>query len=811
MDIDVGLLNTEKHETECSVIEKDDVQQEQAVGSETLICDLTQQMPVAVVSSDEGRQIEQDIAPSECELCTVNRTSEHTSGKLLLQRSGASAMNAGDDVELNAECGKVMSSNSTKLLLHDCVPDDDGDLQIKVTEAEFAVKQTPAVPSLSGQLRSTNVCQTSAVASDDRKIVTDPSLLTHFDEFVDNSGKFPASIKDTCYKVPSDYSNINSCDTNHRTLTGDCVDLQCNVVSVEVHGVADENKLCPASVADTNQYAANTVQFQTSASVLINSGHYCSGVPQGEGELIERSLCKNLESSNSYFSQEITLNSNTTVHSVQPKNREIILGSEINNDDSRFGLGQHCGGSDGEALPKSSYALERCGSRGSIDRFLAPPVPVSKGITTPVDDPGFAKVPGYTSELAVMEEEAVCASEHAQLDGLQSASTIKNSDSNRKSSNRSSDVCSGACTKSDVVTESEQVVMRTETVGARTRTSRPNSLVGLSKPSVNLSDSCKELWQSDNRTEISTPLVNALETNTMSGFSQPRHRPVFSMTASDKGRPNSLSLSQRPVSWSAAPVSPQPPSTNTSKRPCSLNLSMGLSQETVPRNSGPTETKCRRTLRGGLQQSGFPVGSEVLPAAAAATVPTVQPSSTEPCSVRPTVLHLPSLQSLQVAPSTLAGVSAARDRTSRVTQTLTNTEQNVPQSTLSLPSSQHHVEVISVSSATEGSLPVNCSASVSIYELGKVAPVWVPDASAPRCMHCDCRFTFTRRRHHCRACGKVMLPTLNLNKSTTVLLLFSLLSLANFVQSLLSKLGKSLGIAIFWGGVKLFLQITCPF
>lgn len=39
--------------------------------------------------------------------------------------------------------------------------------------------------------------------------------------------------------------------------------------------------------------------------------------------------------------------------------------------------------------------------------------------------------------------------------------------------------------------------------------------------------------------------------------------------------------------------------------------------------------------------------------------------------------------------------------------------------------------------------------------LGRVAPKWVPDAEAPACMNCDAKFTFTKRRHHCRACGKV--------------------------------------------------------
>lgn len=40
-------------------------------------------------------------------------------------------------------------------------------------------------------------------------------------------------------------------------------------------------------------------------------------------------------------------------------------------------------------------------------------------------------------------------------------------------------------------------------------------------------------------------------------------------------------------------------------------------------------------------------------------------------------------------------------------------------------------------------------------ELGKVPPIWVPDAVATHCMNCGLKFSVIRRRHHCRACGKV--------------------------------------------------------
>ncbi|KAM8828164.1 LOW QUALITY PROTEIN: zinc finger FYVE domain-containing protein 16 [Spinachia spinachia] len=40
-------------------------------------------------------------------------------------------------------------------------------------------------------------------------------------------------------------------------------------------------------------------------------------------------------------------------------------------------------------------------------------------------------------------------------------------------------------------------------------------------------------------------------------------------------------------------------------------------------------------------------------------------------------------------------------------------------------------------------------------DLGSRQPAWMPDSDAPNCMNCNQKFTFTRRRHHCRACGKV--------------------------------------------------------
>ncbi|XP_074611326.1 zinc finger FYVE domain-containing protein 9-like isoform X1 [Acropora palmata] len=41
-------------------------------------------------------------------------------------------------------------------------------------------------------------------------------------------------------------------------------------------------------------------------------------------------------------------------------------------------------------------------------------------------------------------------------------------------------------------------------------------------------------------------------------------------------------------------------------------------------------------------------------------------------------------------------------------------------------------------------------------DLGKVPPIWVPDAVATHCMNCGLKFSVIRRRHHCRACGKAL-------------------------------------------------------
>ncbi|XP_078252695.1 zinc finger FYVE domain-containing protein 16-like isoform X2 [Rhinoraja longicauda] len=48
-----------------------------------------------------------------------------------------------------------------------------------------------------------------------------------------------------------------------------------------------------------------------------------------------------------------------------------------------------------------------------------------------------------------------------------------------------------------------------------------------------------------------------------------------------------------------------------------------------------------------------------------------------------------------------------------------------------------------------------CAVITEAAVLGQNQPQWIPDSEAPNCSHCQVKFTFTKRRHHCRACGKV--------------------------------------------------------
>ena len=51
------------------------------------------------------------------------------------------------------------------------------------------------------------------------------------------------------------------------------------------------------------------------------------------------------------------------------------------------------------------------------------------------------------------------------------------------------------------------------------------------------------------------------------------------------------------------------------------------------------------------------------------------------------------------------------------------------------------------------------------YKLGDAAPVWVPDTRVTMCHACSAEFSLVNRRHHCRACGKVVCAPCSSNKA----------------------------------------------
>lgn len=63
---------------------------------------------------------------------------------------------------------------------------------------------------------------------------------------------------------------------------------------------------------------------------------------------------------------------------------------------------------------------------------------------------------------------------------------------------------------------------------------------------------------------------------------------------------------------------------------------------------------------------------------------------------------------------------------------------------------------------------VNGNNTLSQSEIGKLgnsAPVWIPDRRVSMCQSCAVEFSVLVRRHHCRACGKVICATCSGNKA----------------------------------------------
>ena len=70
--------------------------------------------------------------------------------------------------------------------------------------------------------------------------------------------------------------------------------------------------------------------------------------------------------------------------------------------------------------------------------------------------------------------------------------------------------------------------------------------------------------------------------------------------------------------------------------------------------------------------------------------------------------------------------------------------------------------VIDTNAASNGA---DAHAAEEATKIGNSAPVWIPDRRVTMCQNCAVEFTVLVRRHHCRACGKVVCATCSANKA----------------------------------------------
>lgn len=75
--------------------------------------------------------------------------------------------------------------------------------------------------------------------------------------------------------------------------------------------------------------------------------------------------------------------------------------------------------------------------------------------------------------------------------------------------------------------------------------------------------------------------------------------------------------------------------------------------------------------------------------------------------------------------------------------------------------SYYHFNWLNSQNYADQSIPTHLTnaANISIHQIGKMAPYWVPDNMTVFCMQCNQKFSFIKRRHHCRACGLVLCST----------------------------------------------------
>ncbi|XP_029046525.1 zinc finger FYVE domain-containing protein 9 isoform X2 [Osmia bicornis bicornis] len=112
---------------------------------------------------------------------------------------------------------------------------------------------------------------------------------------------------------------------------------------------------------------------------------------------------------------------------------------------------------------------------------------------------------------------------------------------------------------------------------------------------------------------------------------------------------------------------------------------------------------------------------------------------------------------LNVSDSSGESEKPVRPQTLDIVLTNNTNEHQIAGSTSDTPSA-HVQSNVDGTKEDQGSSPDILDNSIPETNsiLGKQPPFWVPDSDAPSCMLCDVKFTVMKRRHHCRACGKVL-------------------------------------------------------
>lgn len=170
-----------------------------------------------------------------------------------------------------------------------------------------------------------------------------------------------------------------------------------------------------------------------------------------------------------------------------------------------------------------------------------------------------------------------------------------------------------------------------------------------------------------------------------------------------------------------------------------------------------------------MPMNNLAMGGENIPAAKRPNTLELHSVIDVPKDVTPNVIagQSSSISSTSTGDSNimLAADSSARSEDNTHSADISKSE-TLPPSTPQTPTTNTPNELSNMANSSENSTllstsrptPTNSanSANISINNIGKQQPYWIPDNMTLFCMQCNQKFSFIKRRHHCRACGLVL-------------------------------------------------------